>query len=234
MLKVSRLVLVFSLLLSSSCSFRNDSFVTITIDSEPVDASIFVDGTYYGKTISEVRLVPDKDYTLELKKEGYRTLSTIVRSKFTMRARRPYDRSKCRLDLLGSILIFPLISLKSVHCRDFVKDTYNFELEPDPYYVPFNMRRNQSRAPYYPTQSYALPNRFQQNVAPQQMFDPKNNQSQLDYSNSPYNVDSPQISPSGSYFNANSEFANDGQSSDAIDTMQYQNYPGQGGSYYGW
>ncbi|MFT6332467.1 MAG: hypothetical protein ACJAW3_000804 [Lentimonas sp.] len=217
-----KFLLSLLVIILSSCSFRNDAFVTLTIDSEPGNAKIYVDGTYYGTTVKEIRLVPDKNHILELRKEGYKIVTHELRTSFTMRIRRAYDKKRCRLDFIGSIFILPYFGLKSVHCRDFSRELYSFELEPDPYYQSRNPQQKQQApnylAPQYYQNSYGKQNR---NYGASQKPTYRGNQYQ-------------DPSPYSAMFNNHSEFANDGKSADSIDNPNRQQNIQKPINYYNW
>ncbi|MCE3255053.1 MAG: hypothetical protein K0R25_547 [Rickettsiaceae bacterium] len=124
-------IFVSSLMLisvSTSCAFSNLKTVSLTIGTDPVGASIYVDGVYYGKTATEINVVPDKNYSVRLEKEGYQTINFELESRFSMRKGRDGENTTCKMDLLGSVLIFPIMGWKSVYCRDFTQRLYNFDL----------------------------------------------------------------------------------------------------------
>ncbi len=67
-------VVVASLLLSSACSTQR----TLTIDSDPAGARVWVDGVARGTTPVTIPFVYYGDLDVRLEKEGYRSLAAVV------------------------------------------------------------------------------------------------------------------------------------------------------------
>ncbi len=177
-LKITSLILILS---TTSCAFFNNKTVPVTINSYPTGAKIYVDDVYYGVTAKEIDVIPDKTHRLKLVKDGYRNVEMDMETKFSLRNGQP-GYSKCKLDLLGSIFILPIVGLKSLYCRDFTQKLYYADLEalpapvdnsaaePIQNYTPFSARnyylppaiteQNQNSSP--------IPNVVPNNVDPNQ------------------------------------------------------------------
>ncbi len=198
--KIPKLILIFSF---SSCSFSNQPKVLVTIDSDPAKAKIYIDDVYYGDTTQAIGLTPNKNYNLRLMKDGYRSVNYEMETKFTMRRNRPTEAARCKLDLLTSFLLFPIAGLKSFYCRDFTKELYSFEMEPDllgnttvvaqPPAVPPSWRK------YYTMEQ--SPNQIQKQSAENLDIDININQTPKLPTSKPF------------LFNNQSEFLNDGNES---------------------
>ena len=132
MLFIAKIIVLFLILSTFSCSFLNSHAVVITVDSDPIGAKIYIDDVYYGNTVREISLIPDKNYHLKLQKDGYKAVNVEIKTTFSFRKYDlQADYARCRLDFLGSILIFPLFALKSPQCRDFTQKLYSFDLVPE-------------------------------------------------------------------------------------------------------
>lgn len=117
-----------SLLLSSCAYLRNPAEVMVTIDSEPIGAKIYIDDKYYGDTVRQIYLVPNKDYNLKLVKDGYQTVNDVMRTERSFRRKRSIDKRRCKSDMIFSPLVLPFFSLMSDKCRDFEKKVYFLEM----------------------------------------------------------------------------------------------------------
>ena len=52
----------------------------IKLDSEPVEAQVFVNGDYYGRTPLRIELRPDQPYVIEFRKDGYQTETRRIKN----------------------------------------------------------------------------------------------------------------------------------------------------------
>jgi hypothetical protein len=70
----SVLVLAAFVLALSGCAtvFRGEHR-RLGVNSEPESAQVFINGTYYGRTPLRIELRPNQPYTIEFKKEGFKT-----------------------------------------------------------------------------------------------------------------------------------------------------------------
>lgn len=126
--KVTLTISFLSIFLSSCAFLGNPSEVMVTIDSEPLGAKVYVDGEYKGDTTRQIYLVPNKNYNLQLVKDGYQTVNEIMKTKLSFRTQRNIDRRRCKSDMIFSPLILPFFSLISDKCRDFEKKVYFIEM----------------------------------------------------------------------------------------------------------
>ena len=227
--KIITSILFFSI---ASCSFLNSETVIVTIDSDPTGAKIYVDDIYYGDTVKEISLIPDRNHYLRLQKDGYQAVVVEMETAFLLRK---YDRrrdyARCRLDRLGSIFVFPIFGLKSLYCRDFTKKLYSFELVPAINFFS-NNPMTENKIPFRPYGQIHQPPQFdnqkvdQKNTSPNPASDFKN-------ANPEDNSDSSQndLPTSRPIFNNQSEFVNDGNES----TTANQNFNNKTRvDYYNW
>lgn len=116
----------------SACSYLNNKKVVVFVNSDPVGANIYVDDKFYGTTPRDLEVVPDKNYLLTVKKEGYVTKSVELKSENSFRLNARYDgfdTRRCVIDALGSVFVIPYIAFRSVYCRNFSQNSYNFDLD---------------------------------------------------------------------------------------------------------
>ena len=213
-LKIIVIILIFSI---SSCAFKNQPTVFVTIDSEPSGAKIFVDDIYYGDTAKAISLIPNKNHHLRLIKDGYQTINYDLETKFSMRKNRQEEYGRCKVDLIGSIFIFPIMGLKSLYCRDFTKELYNFEL----------------------TQIAEAPSQKSQNIAPpfsyQNYYAPNNLPAQTNKNNPAIEVqENKRAVPAQPLFNNRSEFVNDGNEAAVGNSEENKNFNHKKVDYYNW
>jgi hypothetical protein len=69
---------------------------TLSLGSDPVEAEVIVNGISMGITPLDVNLKADKSYTIEFRKEGYLTVTSIVNTK--------KGGGWIALDLLGGVI----------------------------------------------------------------------------------------------------------------------------------
>ncbi len=195
---IVNLILACVVILStSSCAFFNLKTVTVTVNTDPGGAKMYVDDIYYGVTPNEIDVVPDKTHNLRLIKDGYKTASINMETKLSLRRGQP-GYSKCKMDVLGSVFILPIFGATSVYCRDFTQRVYSTELvplivvqpDPTPPPTPFASR------------SYYLPP-----IAPQEM-----NQKIQPMDNEGVNQNRT-AAPQQPIFNNQSEYINNGNES---------------------
>ena len=212
---LARIILSILVLNISSCALRNQPTVIITVDSEPSGAKILIDGIYYGDTAKEVRLIPDKNYHLRLVKDGYQVIDYEMETKLTLRKNRQEENNRCKADLIGSVLIFPIIGLKSLYCRDFTKELYSFELTQIP------------ETPRPTTQNSSTPFSSQNYYAPSNLPGQVNkNPPILEVLEDGKRTNIPSSQP---LFNSHSEFVNDGND---VENQNFNRKPKI--DYYNW
>lgn len=71
---VSVLTLASLMLTLSGCAtvFRGEHR-KLSVNSEPESAQVFINGTYFGRTPLRLELRPNQPYTIEFRKEGFKT-----------------------------------------------------------------------------------------------------------------------------------------------------------------
>ena len=70
---VSILVLMtFVLMLSNCATIFKGEYRDISINSEPDDAQVYVNGEFQGRTPLKLELRPDQSYTIEFRRAGYK------------------------------------------------------------------------------------------------------------------------------------------------------------------
>ncbi len=74
-------ILVTMFLITSCATLFAPKTHPLTVSSEPQDAEIYVNGLKMGTTPVELSLKADKSYTIEFRKEGYKTVTEIVNTK---------------------------------------------------------------------------------------------------------------------------------------------------------
>lgn len=79
--KILGLGLVIVVLLLGCATLFNDKEPAVSLMSEPPAAQIYVNGAYMGDTPAAIELKTDKDYTIEFRKEGYKTKSYFLNNK---------------------------------------------------------------------------------------------------------------------------------------------------------
>jgi hypothetical protein len=67
------LVALVAIALSGCATLFNDSDPAVSFMSSPSAAQIYVNGTYVGDTPFAIELSTDKEYTVEFRKDGYKT-----------------------------------------------------------------------------------------------------------------------------------------------------------------
>jgi len=130
-----KIILAIILSLLTSCSFMNEKYVIVPFSSNPQGADIYIDNQYQGKTPSNIKIIPNKNYKATFIKYGYqrKNLNLETWKWVSIRENRNNfgDSARCFLDALSMVLILPIAALTSVHCKDFTKKNYNAELIPE-------------------------------------------------------------------------------------------------------
>jgi hypothetical protein len=101
----------------------------VPISSNPPGADVYIDGAYFGKTPTILNLEPSKNYQATLTKQGYGSSTVNMETWASVRGGRGADNTRCVLDALGTMLIIPLFSFLSVHCRDFKQEQYMVDIQ---------------------------------------------------------------------------------------------------------
>ncbi|MCJ7579297.1 MAG: PEGA domain-containing protein [Candidatus Aminicenantes bacterium] len=71
---VSLLVLIpFVFMLSNCATIFKGEFRDVSINSEPGDAQVYINGEFQGRTPLKLELRPDEPLTIEFRREGYKT-----------------------------------------------------------------------------------------------------------------------------------------------------------------
>lgn len=66
-------LVIFVFMLSNCATVFKGEYRDVKIDSEPHNAQVFVNGEFQGRTPLKLELRPDQSYTIEFKREGYKT-----------------------------------------------------------------------------------------------------------------------------------------------------------------
>lgn len=112
---------IFCTFLISSCSFFNDEHIMLPMASNPSGANIYIDNKLYGKTPSNIKIVPKKNYTATFVKPGYGSASVPLEVWASVRGHRGgNDNTRCVLD----VLTLPITMYFSSKCWDFKKKGY--------------------------------------------------------------------------------------------------------------
>ena len=75
------LSLVTCLMLTSCATLFGPKNHSLAISSQPPQAEIYVNGFKMGTTPAEIALKADKSYTIEIRREGYESVTRIVNTK---------------------------------------------------------------------------------------------------------------------------------------------------------
>lgn len=159
---LSKIIILVLVIFLSNCSRMNRDTVNVFIDSDPSGSDVYINDQYYGQTPTIAEVVPDKDYQLVVKKNGFISKSITMESAYSLRKGARYDTpdyKRCVLDTIGSFLIFPYFSLHSVKCRNFTQNRYVLHLDDAP---PSQPAFNQGTA----TNPASLPSTQQPYYAP--------------------------------------------------------------------
>lgn len=120
MKNIFKLFAVAILVFSSSCAMlTNDKLDTVSINSSPSGADIYIDGKHMGATPATLNIEP-KDYNVQLKKPGYG--STEIKLEYWVAAK----TKSCMLDAVSAMFVIPLYSFYwSGYCNEFKEDQYS-------------------------------------------------------------------------------------------------------------
>lgn len=79
---VSIMVLItFVFMLSNCATIFKGEYRDVSINSEPNDTQVFVNGEFQGRTPLNLELRPDMSYTIEFRREGYKTEVRQIQNK---------------------------------------------------------------------------------------------------------------------------------------------------------
>ncbi len=79
---VSGLVIFsFVLMLSNCATIFKGEYRDISFSSKPYDAQVYVNGEFRGRTPLELELRPDTSYTIEFRRQGYKTEIRQIKNK---------------------------------------------------------------------------------------------------------------------------------------------------------
>lgn len=79
---VSLMVLVtFVFMLSNCATIFKGEYRDVRFHSEPDNAQVFINGEFHGRTPLKLELRPDESYTIEFRKEGYKTEVRRIKNK---------------------------------------------------------------------------------------------------------------------------------------------------------
>jgi len=152
--KIINIIAVFSL---SACSFFNNKFVELSVDSNPRGANIYINDQLYGKTPAVINVEP-KDLFVILDKPNY-GMTSFKASIFTGSIRTKAngkinaDGARCLLDMSSVIFFFQVYTGK---CADFKEKQYfiniphNSNALIDHNYINNNSSQNQQRQGFQP------------------------------------------------------------------------------------
>jgi len=84
-MKMNKTLLVTALMaiffFSGCATLFGPSDHPLSLDSEPEDATVYVNGVERGQTPVRLHLKADKSYTIEFRKEGYEKVTRVVNTK---------------------------------------------------------------------------------------------------------------------------------------------------------
>ncbi|MCJ7680004.1 MAG: PEGA domain-containing protein [Candidatus Aminicenantes bacterium] len=66
-------VLTLALVLSGCATIFKGEYTDVSVKSEPDGARVFINGDYYGQTPLRLELKTNQSYTIEFKRDGYKT-----------------------------------------------------------------------------------------------------------------------------------------------------------------
>lgn len=79
---VSLMVLVtFVFMLSNCATIFKGEYRDVRFHSEPDNTQVFINGEFHGRTPLKLELRPDESYTIEFRKEGYKTEVRRIKNK---------------------------------------------------------------------------------------------------------------------------------------------------------
>ncbi|MBL6665011.1 MAG: PEGA domain-containing protein [Rickettsiales bacterium] len=117
---LTKLLAIISIMFSSSCAMiANDKKDSVSIESSPPGAQIYIEGKYMGNTPATINVEP-KSYKVQLKKPGYG--STELQLEYWVAAK----TKACMMDAMTAMFIVPLYSFYwSGYCNEFKEDKYS-------------------------------------------------------------------------------------------------------------
>lgn len=123
---IRRFLIVILLFFCSSCAlFFNDNRSVLTIESDPPEAEVLIEGRNYGRTPIRIDLKPGK-YDVSLIKEGYG--SANFKTDLVQGIEKGSDGTRCLFDAVGSIFVLTFYSaFFSEKCAVF-KENYNVKI----------------------------------------------------------------------------------------------------------
>ena len=79
---VSIMVLItFVFMLSNCATIFKGEYRDVSINSEPNDTQVYINGEFHGRTPLKLELRPDESYTIEFRREGYKTEVRQIKNK---------------------------------------------------------------------------------------------------------------------------------------------------------
>lgn len=79
---VSIMVLItFVFMLSNCATIFKGEYRDVRINSEPDDTQVYINGEFQGRTPLKLELRPDEAYTIEFRREGYKTEVRQIKNK---------------------------------------------------------------------------------------------------------------------------------------------------------
>jgi hypothetical protein len=79
---VSLVILIaFVFMLSNCATIFKGEYRKVRINSEPDEARVYINGVYQGRTPLKLELRPDESYTIEFRREGYKTEVRHIKNK---------------------------------------------------------------------------------------------------------------------------------------------------------
>jgi hypothetical protein len=128
MKNISLLLLI--LIYLNSCSFANKNEVSISINSSPPNAQIYIEGKYYGQTPKMINLAPSKNYTATLISEDYVRSQLDLEVWYSIRGDRGADQARCGADAAGVVPMFLVLVFNATKCSDFKQKNYMVNFDP--------------------------------------------------------------------------------------------------------
>jgi len=79
---VSIMVLItFVFMLSNCATIFKGEYRDVSINSEPNDTQVYINGEFQGRTPLKLELRPDESYTIEFRRQGYKTEVRQIQNK---------------------------------------------------------------------------------------------------------------------------------------------------------
>ena len=67
------ILIVFVFMLSNCATIFKGEYRNVRINSDPDGAKVYINGDYFGETPLKLELRPNQSYTVEFRREGYKT-----------------------------------------------------------------------------------------------------------------------------------------------------------------